>query len=191
MAPERTNRSMAPMAFIRGRKKAGLAVGLVVVMGIMWVRVLIGHKPQAAAASETPVPSKPVAAGKASAKVEYLSLPVVAGRNDTIERDFFAGRDWSGYPKNAGSAASTDPEVVRPNADRTNENVGKVAKKLNLQAVLPTGSPQAFIDDQLVRVGDIIPLQDGTDLYLFEVKQIEGDSVLVECGGKSVTLKMK
>lgn len=191
MAPDRIRKSMAPMTFIRSRKKAALAAGLVVMLGIMWVRVLIGHKPQAAAAAETPAASKPVATGRASVKVEYVNLPVIPGRNDTIECDFFTGRDWSGLAKNAGSKTGTDTEVVRPTVDRTSD-VDKVARKMNLQAVILKGDrPEAFINDLPVHVGDAVPFQDGADLYVFEVKRIGDDSVLVECGGKSVTLKMK
>jgi hypothetical protein len=181
------------MSLIRNKKKVGLAAVLALLMGIMWVRVLIGHKPQAASAS-TAAPRAPTAAGasesKTSMKIKYLNLPVVPGRNDTIECDFFTGRDWDGFPRNSGST-SADTEVVPSPVDRTSESVGKVAQRLNLQAVFVTGSPEAFINDQLLHIGDALSFQDGADLYLFEVKQIRGDSVLVECRGQQVTLKMK
>jgi hypothetical protein len=191
MAPERTNRSMAPLDFIRGRKKASLAAGLAVVMGFMWVRVLTGHKPQAVGAADAPPPAKSAPAGQTPVKLKYVTLPVIPGRDDTIERDFFAGRNWSAFSKSSGSTTGTDTEVVQPNIDRTSENISTVAKKLNLQAVLLTGQPEAFINDQAVKVGDTFSFREGADLYLFEVKQIHDDSVLVECGGQSVTLKMK
>ena len=197
MGSERTSRSgvagMISTFLIRDKKKMGLAVALVMVMGIMWVRVLIRHKPQAAsAAAATPPVSKAADPGKAPMKVKFLNLPVVPGRNDTIDCDFFTGRDWSGFPGSSGSPTTgADTEVVQSPVDRTNEGIGKVAQKLNLQAVLLAGSPQAFINDQLLRVGDTLSFQDGADLYLFEVKQIHDDSVLVECKGQQVTLKMK
>jgi hypothetical protein len=193
MGSERTNRSVAPAAWLRGRKKFGLAAALAVVMGIMWVRVLIGHKPQAAsAAAEAPAPAKAANPIQPPTKVKYLNLPVIPGRNDTIERDFFAGGDWNGFPRSPSPATtSVDTEVVQPPVDRTSENVGKVAQRLNLQAVFVTGSPEAFINDQLLHKGDALSFQDGADLYLFEVKQIHDDSVLVECRGQQLTLKMK
>jgi hypothetical protein len=191
MAPDRIRRSMSPMAYIGSRKKIGLAAALVVALGIMWVRVLIGHKPQTAAAHESPAASSPAASGKTPVKVHYVNLPVIAGRNDTIEWDFFAGRDWSGFSRNAGSRTSTDTEVARPNTDRT-QDIERVARKLNVQVVILRGDrPEAFIDDASVHVGDTISAQEGTEQYVFEVKQIVDDSVRVECGGKSVTLKMK
>lgn len=190
MARERMNRRIVPAAFLRNRKKAGLAAAMVVVMAIMWGRVLTGHKPQAAAAAPTPAAAKSAADQVTPVKVAYLNLPVIAGRNDTIQHDFFTGREWSDFPRNAGSKTGTVTEVVRTNTDRTSE-IEKVAKKLNLQVIVPTGNPQALINDQLVQVGDTVGVQETSDLYVFEVKRIANDAVLVECGGKSVTLKMK
>ncbi len=191
MASERMHRPMMPRNFLRNRKRATLAAGLVAVMSIMWGRVLLGHKPPAAAATEKPAATQPTAARKASAQVTYLELPVVPGRHDTIARDFFTGRDWNGFSKNAGVKTGTDTEGVRANTDRTSD-VEKMAKKLNLQAVVPTGErPEALINDQLVHVGDTFPFQEGAALYVFEVKQIGEDSVLVECSGQTATLKMK
>ncbi len=193
MASERKlHKATIPAGFFRNRKKTGFAVALATLMGIMWVRVLIGHKPPAAAAGEAAPASAPAAAAnKPPVKVKYLTLPVTPGRNDTIQCDFFSGRDWSGFPKSSG-ATSGDTEVVRSGADRTSENVERVAKRLNLQAVILKGDrPEAFINDVSMHVGDRIPLQEGTDLYLFDVKEIRGDAVLVECREKSLTLTIK
>jgi hypothetical protein len=191
MASERKHPPVIAIALLRNKKKAGMAVALAVVMGIMWMRVLVGHKPQAAAAAPAP---KPTAAGaaKSSVKVKYVELPVVSGRHDTIEHDFFTGRDWRGFPTSSGpGTTATDPEVVLSAADRTRENVEKMAQRVNLQAVLTTGSPQAFINDQLYHAGETFVLQDGADLYLFEVVQVGEDSVRVRCRGNEVILKMK
>jgi hypothetical protein len=193
MASERTNRPIASIRRIPGGKKVGAAAALAVVMGIMWVRVLVGSKPHAAAAVTAPSTASAAAVASPSpVKVRYLDLPVISGRNDTIAYDFFAGRDWDGFPRNTGPAkTSPEPEVVPAPVDRTRENVDKAAENLHLHATLLDGSHQAFINDELLKVGDTLPVHEGGDLYLFEVKRIDDDSVLVECRGQQVTLKMK
>lgn len=175
---------------IRGGRKTGIAIALVAVMAVMWIRVLTGQKPHAAEARPNPAPQTD-GQPKQEPRVRLVDLPVEAGRNDRIHRDFFTTQDWSFFssasnPQSTGSV--TEVQAVAPN--RTNDVIDKLAKTLRLEAVLWSADPQAFVDDRLVRLGDTIALSDGSNAYAFEVVQIKEDAVLVTCRDRQWTLKL-
>ncbi|UCD50477.1 MAG: hypothetical protein JSW27_23495 [Phycisphaerales bacterium] len=172
-----------------GRKKTVLATGLVTIMAIMWFRVLTGRKPESAAAAKPPeTPQKKTGA---VAKFRFHDLPIIPGRNDRINRNFFAVENWTGFSEESSKhSASTGSEVQIVTPNRTQEVIVKVAQKLKLAAVLWSENPQIFANDQLLRVGDTLELKEGTDTYVFEVIQIEADSVLVRCREQELTLKL-
>jgi hypothetical protein len=166
------------------RKKTILAVGLVAVMAIMWVRVLTGEKPQQATAepsqADQSTETEPV-------KVRAVELPVVEGRNDCIRRDFFSADAVADFRRDSTSQnTGTDTEVRVGTSQQVQEVVARVAQKLRLSSE----TRQACINDRLLRVGETLSVKDGTAVYVFEVLQIQEDSVLVRCNGKEVTLKL-
>ncbi len=175
---------------VRDGKKTGIAIALVTVMVVMWVRVLAGQKPSSAHA--TPVSlSKADTKGNESPAVRFVVLPNEPGRNDRIHRDFFTASDWSEFssgPKTRDVAVVTDDKTRSTN--RIEEVVARLAKTLELEAVLWSEHPQAFVNDRLVRVGDTLALRDGADFHPFEVVQIVKDAVHVRCGDRTYTLKL-
>jgi hypothetical protein len=74
------------------KKKTAFAVSLLAVMGFMWFRVLTGHQPGPVAA-ETRSGQEQSKLQKPPRNIRYLELPNLPGRNDYINRDFFASRD--------------------------------------------------------------------------------------------------
>jgi hypothetical protein len=175
---------------IRGGRRTGFAIALVIVMAVMWIRVFTGQKPRAAEARPdgTPPTDEPQ---KQPPTVRLVDLPLEPGRNDRIHRDFFTTQDWSRFssvskPQSTGS----ETEVQTVASKRTNDVIEKLAKTLRLEAVLWSADPQAFVNDRLVRLGDTIALSDGSDAYVFEVVQIKEDAVLVTCRDRQWTLKL-
>jgi hypothetical protein len=176
-----------------GGKRTAVALGLLGVMAVMWVRVLTGHKPGAAAAAGeptaqvTPQPESPP-------KIRWIELPKVMGRNDFICRDFFTMQERACFqPKGSARAPSTDPEVRVITTNHAQEVVHRVVqkRKLRLEAVLHWNvDPQVFLNDRLMRVGDKFTVKDETDSVEFEVLRIYENSVLVGSGGTQVTLEV-
>ncbi len=173
------------------RKKVILAAGLVVIMIVMWVRVLTGKKPRLASAS----PSQPATTQPAetqAVELRFVELPTIEGRHDSIRRDFFSAEALVGFRRDSTpQRTGTDTEVRPGTSQQVQEVVDRVAKKLRLEAVLegPRG-PRASIDDRLVGVGETLSVKEGTATYVFEVVRIHGDSVLVRCKEREVTLKL-
>ncbi len=175
---------------IRGGRKTGIAIALVVVMAVMWIRVLTGQRPHGAEARPNPAPQTDEPR-KPEPGVRLVDLPVEPGRHDRVHRDFFTTQDWSYFSSVSDSQSTgsvTEVQAVVPN--RTNDVIDKLAKTLRLEAVLWSADPQAFVDDRLVRLGDTITLSDGSAAYAFEVVQIQEDAVLVTCGDRQWTLKL-
>jgi hypothetical protein len=172
------------------RKKTAFAVCLLTVMGFMWARVLLGRRPSPAGADTAAV--QPQAKSSRSPKtICYHKLPNVPGRNDYINRDFFAARDWECFRQVPGSPRQGPGTRMRDTtSNRDQEVIARVAHKMQLQAVLRDGNPRAFLNDQLLRMGDRFIVRDGPDTYEFEVLRIYEDSVLVGCNQTQVTLKL-
>lgn len=172
------------------RKKAVLTVCLIMVMGIMWFRVLTGRKPGPAAAAP-PSQDEQQQPQPQSMNLRFIKLPSIPGRNDCINRDFFAGREWEPFRQSFLSQnQGTDTEVHVVSSDHAQEVAIRVAQKLKLEAVLWSGNPQAYVNDELLCVGDTLTAKDGPDTCKFEVLRICEDSVLVGCNGTQLTLKL-
>ena len=173
------------------RKRAILASALLLVMGIMWFRVLTRRGPASARARATTADAgERLEVG--SSHVRYVELPNVPGRNDDIKRDVFSGREWKCFQEHVPTSnISTEPEVRFVSSDQAKEvALRRFAQKLKLEAVLWSENPQAFVNDQLVRVGDGITARDGQDTCEFEVLRIFEDSVLIGCNGTQLTLNL-
>jgi len=172
------------------RKKTVVAVCLFVIMALMWIRVLTGKKPDSTGAA----PASPEAQqgpSQSSLNVRFVALPKVLGRNDYINRDFFAARDWEAFRQGPrGQNADTGTEVHVVSSDHAQEVAIRVAQKLRLEAVLWSENPQAFVNDELLAVGDKLAATDGSDTCEFEVLRIYEDAVLIGCRGTQLTLKL-
>jgi hypothetical protein len=147
---------------IRGGKKTGIAIALVAIMAVMWVRVLTGQKPKSAEAkpksaqrTNEPKKKEPV--------VRLIDLPVEPGRNDRIHRDFFTTQDWSHFSSGSKSPSTgPDTEVQTAASNRTEEVINRLAKTLKLEAVVfGSEDPQAIVNDRRIRVGGTFTLNDG------------------------------
>jgi hypothetical protein len=179
--------------FLRDGKKTVLATALVLVMAVMWIRVLIGDKPgSAAAATGRPRATETAQKEPARARTRMVELPRVSGRNDSIDRDCFNVQEWAPVRRSAtGPSTSTDTEVPVASPNHDQEVVHQVAQRLRLEAVsLRSENPQAFLNDRLLGVGDTLTVEDGTACLEFEVLRINEDSVLVECKGIQLALKL-
>jgi len=168
-------------------RKNVIAAALMIVMGIMWARVLTGRKPKSSTAKPATTQTQAVQ-DRPALNVSFIELPVVAGRNDRVHRDFFTVHDWKAFSKVSTSQAATmDSEVPVVTSNWDQEVVARVAQRFRLEAVLP---PNAMINDRLVKVGSSIRVKDGADTYVFEVVQVDEDSVVVARDGHRLTLKL-
>lgn len=169
-------------------RKNVIAAVLMMIMGIMWARLLMGRAPKSTVAKPVTTQNEQVEQTPAL-NVRFVQLPVMAGRNDRVYRDFFTVGSWRAFSKvSASRPISLDPEVPVVPSNWNQEVFARVAQKFRLEGVFP---PNAMINDQLVTVGHSITIKDGADTYVFEVRQINEDSVVVARDGHTLTLKLE
>lgn len=170
------------------KKKTVIAVCLIIVMVFMWVRVIGRKGPQSANAAD----AAEVTEGQmnSESKISFIELPKVAGRNDVLTRDFFAVGDWWDFVRDREGNSSGAEAVSVVSRDGSEETIRRAAAKLKLEAIVLGENPQAFINDKLLSVGDKLSVRDGIDTYECEVTKIEGNIVLIRCGGAEVTLRL-
>lgn len=176
---------------VRDGKKTGIAITLVVVMAIMWLRVLSGQKPKSAEARANTTQTEE-GTSKKTTRVRFVELPVETGRNDRIHRDFFTAQDWGRFSVVSKSRSTGSVKEVQTVAsNRKEEVITRLAKTLRLEVVvLLNENPQAVINERTVSIGGTFALKDGADVYEFEVVQIEEDTVLVQCEDRQFLLKL-
>ena len=172
-----------------GRKKPIVAMGLIILMAVMWVRVLTKKTPESAEAALAV--TKTVQQQSNSKKVQeitFIELPEVRGRNDVLTRDIFDAQGWKGFRAAGYSGGIGKSSIVSENDGE--EAVKRVIEKLRLEGVLLSANPQAFINDKLVAVGDSVPIKDGINTYECEVIEIKENTVLVRYGQTMIKLKL-
>ena len=171
------------------KKKVVLALCLISLMAFMWIKVLTKTSPKAAEAeliAELIMETQ----SEPELEVSFIELPRVAGRNDIVTRDFFDSDGWQSFVGGRGrkSVAVEEIDIVSENDDQ--EVIRKVADNLKLEAIVSSKDPLAFINDKVLRAGDIMFVRDGIESYECEGVEIKENIVVIRCRESLITLKM-
>jgi hypothetical protein len=172
------------------KKKAVLALCLIVLMIFMWLKVLTRTSPKAAQAKLIAELIEEQAQSEPGIKISFIELPNVAGRNDLIVRDFFASNGWNDFIDGQGRKSVGIEEIDILSKDDDQEVIRKVAENLTLEATVSSEDPLAYINNKVMRAGDKLFVSDGIDNYECEVVEIKEDVVVMKCGESQITLKM-
>lgn len=175
------------------KKKVVATSCLVVVMAIMWLRVLTNKAPETAEAALTVEQSNVEDTTAQELHVSYIQLPQVAGRNDVITRDFFASNDWRRFGSKQKRNVAVIEEVNIISKNGNEEVIRRIAEKLKLEAIVVlSNKPRAFINNEVISLGDNVLIRDGTETYECEVIDIneKENVVVIKCREAEVTLKL-
>ena len=172
------------------KKKTVLALCLITLMAFMWIRVLISKAPQAANAGLLAGQMDVETQSEPELKISFIELPQAEGRNDVITRDFFDSDGWQDFVDGQGRKSTGVEEVDIISKEGDQEVIRRVAEKLNLEAIVLSENPQAFINDKLLSVGDKTLIGDGTNSYECEVVEIKENTVVMRCRESKITLKL-
>lgn len=172
------------------KKKTVLALCLITLMAFMWIRVLTRKAPQAAKAGLLAGQMDVETQSEPELKISFIELPQAAGRNDVITRDFFDSDGWQDFVDGQGQKSTGVEEVDIVSKEGDQEVIRRVAEKLNLEAIVLSENPQAFINDKLLSVGDKTLIGDGTNRYECEVVEIKENTVVMRCRESKITLKL-
>lgn len=185
------NDSGAKMLFGRlasEKKKSVVALCLIAVMAVMWVKVLTKESPQSAEAGLTAEQTDMEGQSNTKLKMTFVELPEVPGRNDIISRDIFDSVGWWDFKTDKTGNNTVGIEGVNVVLTDVSEEV--VAQQLKLQAIVLGETPWVFINDTLLSMGGRLTVNDGIESYECEVVEIEKDSVLIRCREAEITLKL-
>jgi hypothetical protein len=172
------------------KKKTVLALCLITLMAFMWIRVLTRGAPQAAEAGLLDGQMDVETQSEPELKISFIELPQAAGRNDIITRDFFDSDGWQDFVDGQGRKSAGVEEVDIISKDGDIEVIRKVAERLNLEAIVSSKNPLAFINDKVLRVGGKLLIGDGVDKYECEVVEIKENTVVMRCRESRITLKL-
>jgi hypothetical protein len=162
------------------KKKCVIAAALIVLMIFMWIRLLGGKGPQSAGAAVLPkLTERNLSSPVENLKFVFVELPYVEGRHDVLARDFF---------RMDGQFSGTEASIV--STDSGKDGAREVAQGLRLEAISMGPQSEAFINDKLVKVGDMIVVE-GSKSYQCQVKSIRANSVIVKYGETEIELKLK
>jgi len=170
------------------KKKALLAFSLIMLMAFMWIRVLGNKTPKAA---EAALPEQQKNSDELSQiKISFIELPKVLGRNDVITRDFFDSNKWYGFiNENVGNLTGYE-EVSVVSKNRNNKIIRSIQGKVKLEAIELGEKPSAFINGELMLVGDKLQIKDGIDVYECEIVRIEENMVFLRCAEVEIELRL-
>lgn len=152
---------------------------LLSVMGSMWFKVLTGKNGAPASASANAKQTK-VEKTK-DPVISYVQLPFIQGRNDTISRDIFSDSNFTGFNNGANET------VISENGEN---DIQIAAKELKLDAILSGDNPEAFINDKLVKTGEIIKVEKNNKVYEFVVVNISRNTIQLKCSQTVVALTL-
>jgi len=174
------------------KKKTVTALCLIAVIVVMWTRLIASKTPASAeAAPADRQQNNDTSASNLESKISFIKLPEIEGRNDVLTRDFFASNGWHRFFSAGESGNSAGIEGVNAVSKNGSEELARrVAKKLKLEAIVLSETPQAFINDKLLSVGDKFSVRDGNNVYECEVIAIEKNSVVISCGEVEIKLKL-
>lgn len=171
------------------RKKLIIALVLLAVMGVLWIRLFAGKgKPQAALAVVPTDISVAASASLAGNNVVFVDLPVVPERHNVLANDFFDAKLF----KEFGSQDSgIGGEMSVSNRDMQNAGgTAAAVEAMELVAIVNGKKPQAFIEDKLLEDGQSFRFIFHDQSYEFKVVKIHSSKVELECNGVIITKKI-
>jgi hypothetical protein len=169
------------------RKKLAIAVLLVSVMVVMWVRVLA--KKNQSELNGAMLAPQTATAEQAQPKIKAAELPQVKGRNDVLARDIFAGDKWEG--SGAAANGATQRHVARKSVhENLSDMIETIGKELELEAIFSGKNPQASVSGMLVVPAGRLTVNHEGDQYEFKVLAINDNEVVLECKGVQVKLSL-
>ncbi|MDD5134195.1 MAG: hypothetical protein PHP01_02135 [Phycisphaerae bacterium] len=165
------------------RKKLVVALVLLAVMGVLWLRVFVGKStPQAA----TAVNSDLVKAVLSPSKTVFVELPFLPQRHNVLANDFFDARSFKEFGVDMGGSV----EMPSKSDSQNSGGASAAVEAMELIAIVNDKKPQAFMEDKLLEEGRSFKFVFHDESYVFKVVKIYENKVELECNGIIVTKKI-
>ncbi len=178
--------------FAANKKKAVVAVGLLVLMAIMWGKALLKKDTAGPAKAADSVAAEQT---DTSVKLEYIDLPYDPQRHATLAGDMFKSNNWQGFRPAGQSAGSYNPNIyeISAAAGQNEPNTilaDKISREIRLEAIMTGPRPEVFINDKMIGEGQDFTVKiSGTD-YKITVLKIYENKVDMKCADIVFTQKI-
>lgn len=179
------------------KAKIIIAVVLVTAMAFMWAKVLLGEKtenPKGSALGTVDARNQSAEPDeKPAVKISYIQLPAVPGRNDVLTKDIFTSRNWTAFDWGNDEDAENVEIISQDDGRQMHENnIRQIAEYVTVDAISTdqSGKIQAFIQDDVVSLGDTLTVEHNGHAYEFIVMEIQTDKVVLGWENCTVTLQI-
>jgi hypothetical protein len=172
--------------------KVVVATCLIGVMVFLWVRLLTRRHTarQVQAALRTQAKLGP-ANSVGRAKIKFVELPEVKGRNDILTRDFFAPQQLEQVLKGQHKEPSTRVNILATGGKQSrNETILRLVRELKLDATATGKKTLVYVNNKLLPVGGRLQVEDASQVYEFDVVAISENEVVLSCEGLKFELKV-
>jgi hypothetical protein len=173
-------------------RKAVIAIGLIIVMLFMWIRLFMSGESgpdKASGGSISPVPLSVF--GPSDTALTRIELPIVAGRNDDISNEMFTKDGWDGSEGKKVTVETNSGADLDLKSQET--RIRELAGSLHLGAIIEGGDVkgyEAFIDGELISVGSKLPVSQEGRTYEFTVVNVLKDRVILKWKEFTIAIKM-
>ena len=167
------------------KKKAAIALALVVLMVTLWVKNIM-QKNAVQEAQALSLAQQSSTTPK-EAKFSYLSLPQEQNRHNVLTRDIFAANRWKGFRYEGqgwgDNFSGGDEQGV--------DGIEQVVKEIDFGAIVIGAERKAFIEGNMLRVGQEFTFKYKHQSYEFKVLEIYDDKVELQCDDAVVIKKIE
>jgi len=171
------------------KKKVAMALGLVILMTIMWVRVLGKDGPNSANASANVPTVNTKNPEKTVNEMCFVELSIVAGRNDILTKNVFEVKNWHEFM--TGSNVDLNEINKKSISDGSeNDKIKMVSENLRLDAIELGSNPKAFINGRLLSAGDEFVLRISENVFKCRIKEVAENLVVVNFQGTDISLRL-
>ena len=159
------------------------AIALMAVMGLLWLRVLTNGKTGPAAAQASQTTERTAAQAAAPLKIMPVALPVIAGRHDTLQGDFFSLDNWLEFNQTATTRqTASDLSDQERLALRHKTFIEGLSKTLKLDLIINGGDgapARACIDGTVLGQGQTLTVKNHTETYELTLSEIGEHQVVL------------
>jgi len=164
------------------RGRIVVAMVLLTTMLLMWGRLLFSGKSGESLAAMSDAPLSATAANqKPQARIMTVQLPMVPGRHDRLNRDYFAAADWQAFQAvGPGSFRTHMDSAVQQ--ELTENEIRLIEQNIKLDGIIAernTEAREAFINGRLVSVGDVVKIEHKTRQLSLTVEAIQKNKVIL------------
>ena len=172
------------------KKKVAIALGLVILMTIMWVRVLGKAGPDLAKASAKVPAVKAEKPKNIDSEICFIELPIVPSRNDVLTKNVFEVKNWQSFMTGSNADLNEINKNKLTSDDLESSKIEMLSKNLRLDAIELGSDPKAFISGQLLSVGDEFVLRIGENVFKCRIKEVAENLVVVNYNGTDISLRL-